>query len=242
MGRTLRVLLGAVTLFASGDESAARAQNSWGGLYPSIFLTSDYRYDGASFTGHEPAVQGSLYWARPDNFYAGVWISAVDFSDLGDTTTSYEVDFYGGRNFDFGQTRLTLEGMYSFFPDNQIPGPTYDFFTAKARVRHTIDAFIIGGDLSYVPEASYGAGPAWRVSGETAYKWTDWLTSSANIGRRWSDSGPDRSFWDLGTTAKWNDISFDLRYSDTDHDFVQCGFVDWCEPGVTLTLQIDLWE
>jgi uncharacterized protein (TIGR02001 family) len=187
-------------------------------------------------------VQGSLYWARPDNFYAGVWVSGVDFSDLGDTTTSYEVDIYGGHSFYIGQTRLTLEAMYSLFPDNEIPGPTYDFFTAKMRVSRSFDAFTVGGGISYVPEASYGAGQAWRVNGETSYRWNDWLTASANIGRRWSDSRRDRSFWDLGVTAKWNSVSFDLRYSDTNHDIAECGFIDWCESGVTLTLQIDLWE
>jgi len=241
MGRTIRALLGVASLLALEAESA-EAQKSWGALYPSIFLTTDYRYDGLSSTGHEPTVQGSLYWWRPDNFYAGVWVSGVDYSDLGDTTTSYEVDVYGGRNFDFGATRLTLEGMYSFFPDNEIPGPTYDFFTAKARVRHTVNAFTVGGALSYVPEAPYGAGPEWRVNAEAAYKWTGWLTTSANIGRRWSESRPDRTFWDAGATAKWNDVSFDLRYSHTDLSIAECGFVDWCEPGLTLTVQIDLWD
>jgi uncharacterized protein (TIGR02001 family) len=230
-----------VSLLALSSEPA-RAQHSWGGLYPSVFLTTDYRYDGASFTGHKPTTQGSLYWAAPNSFYAGVWVSGVNFGDLGDTTTSYEVDTYGGRNFDFGKTRLSLEGMFSSFPDNETPGPTYDFVTLKARVLRSIDALSFGGSISYVPEASYGAGPAWRVTGETAYRWNAWLTTSANIGHRWSDSRRDRSFWDVGVKAKWNRASFDLRYSDTNQNFAECGFIDWCESGVTLTMQVDLWK
>jgi uncharacterized protein (TIGR02001 family) len=241
MRKKIRVLTIGASLLALGGESA-QAQKSWGGLYPSIFLTTDYRYDGASFTGHEPAVQGSLYWAHPENFYAGVWVSGVDFSDLGDTTTSYEIDMYGGRNFDFGRSRLSLEAMYSFFPDNEIPGPTYNFLTVKAQVLHSLDALSFGGSLSYVPEASYGGGRAWRVRGETAYRWDDWLTTSANVGRRWSHSQRERSFWDVGVTARWNKTSFDLRYSDTNHNKAECGFIDWCESGVTLTFQIDLWK
>lgn len=222
--------------------SAGLAQAARGSLYPSVFVTTDYRYDGASFTGHEPTVQGSLYWAGPDPFYAGVWISGVDFSDLGDTTTSYEVDVYGGRNFDFGHTRLSLEGMYSSFPDNETPGPTYDFLTIKARLLRSSDRVTFGGSVSYVPETSYGGGPAWRLRGESVHRWTAWLTTSANVGRRWSDSQRERSFWDVGATAKWNKTSFDLRYSDTNHSVAECGFIDWCEAGVTLTLQIDLWQ
>jgi uncharacterized protein (TIGR02001 family) len=220
----------------------AIAQLSSGDLYPSIFLTTDYRYDGATLTGHEPALQGSLHWARQDSSYAGAWVSAVDFSDLGDATTSYEVDVYGGRRFDVGQSQITLEAMYSFFPDNEIPGPTYDFFTAKGRVNRTFDAFSVGGGLSYVPEAPYGSGPQWRINAQAAYSWNDWLSTSASIGRRWSDTRLDRSFWDIGATARWNKVSFDLRYSDTNHNSAECGFTDWCEGGLTLTLQIDLWE
>lgn len=230
---------------ATGFLALANGQavaQSQGGLYPSIFLTTDYRYDGASFTGHEPTVQGSLFWARSEKSYAGIWISGVDFSDLGDTTTSYEVDVYGGRNFDFGRTRLSLEGMYSSFPDNETPGPTYDFVTLKARVMQSRDALSFGGSLSYVPEGSYASGPSWRAGAEAEYRWNDWLTTTARAGRRWSDTRPERSFWEVGLTARWNKMSFHLRHSDTNHNVAECGLIDWCEAGVTLTLQVDLWE
>jgi uncharacterized protein (TIGR02001 family) len=239
MGRILSGLLCAGLVVVAWP---AQAQSSWGGLYPSLFITSDYRYDGVSSTGHEPTVQASLYWWRPDNFYAGVWVSGVDYSDLGDEETSIETDIYGGRNFDFGATRLTLEAMYSIFPDQEVPGPTYDFFTAKARVQHKIDALTMRGAISWIPEASYGAGPAWRLAAEASYKWTDWLTTSANLGRRWSDERVDRTFWDIGVILKWRMLSLDVRYADTDLSFSECGFVDWCESGVNATLQIDFWE
>src|SRR5262245_9392635 len=106
LSRSLLVFLGVSITAAS---SHAHAHKSWGGRSPSVFLTTDYRFEGGSFTGHRPAVQGSLYWAQPGNFYTGLWISNVDFSDLGDPTTSYETEIYGGRNFDIGKTRLTLE-------------------------------------------------------------------------------------------------------------------------------------
>jgi hypothetical protein len=93
-----------------------------------------------------------------------------------------------------------------------------------------------------VPEAPYGGGQQWRLISDTSYRWNDWLTSSAKIGRRWAESQRERSFWDVGATAKWNSVAFDLRYSDTNHNVAECGFIDWCESGVTLTLQIDLWD
>jgi uncharacterized protein (TIGR02001 family) len=237
--RILRVIL---TLVALLGVSPAEAQSRWGRLYPSLFLTSDYRYDGLSLSGHEPTPQASLYWWRPDKFYSGVWVSCVDFSDLGDATTSYEVDVYAGRNFDIGRTQFTLEGMYTFFPDEDIPGPTYDFVTAKARLRHSVDALTFGSAVAWVPEASYGAGVAWRLTGEASYMWAKWLKTSGQVGRRWNARNADRTFWDVSATTAWKKISVELRYSDTDLGFAECGFVNWCEAGLVATLQVDLWR
>jgi uncharacterized protein (TIGR02001 family) len=242
MKTAFSVVRAAAVLVAMHTAFAASAQRSWGALYPSIFLTTDYRYDGASLTGHEPTVQGSLYWAHPRDSYAGLWVSGVDFSDLGDTTTSYETDVYGGHNFDVGKMRVALEAMYSLFPDNEIPGPTYDFFTAKLRASRSFPSSTVGASFSYVPEAPYGAGWQWRLTSEASHRWNTWLTASAKIGRRWAETKRDRSFWDVGATAKWNSVSFDLRYSDTNQNLAECGFIDWCESGVTLTLQVDLWK
>ena len=242
MKTLIRLLVAAATLSAVSSHAVAQSEKGWGALYPSVFLATDYRYDGASFTGHKPTVQGSLYWAHPRDFYAGLWASGVDFSDLGDVTTSYEVDLYAGRNFDVGKTRLSLEGMYTVFPDNEIPGPTYDFFTAKLRASRSFAAVSVGAALSYVPEAPYAGGPQWRFVADASHRWNTWLTSSAKIGRRWSQLGRDRSFWDVGATARWNKVAFDLRYSTTNQNFAECGFIDWCESGLTLTMQVDLWK
>src|SRR4029453_13014316 len=103
-----RALVGAVILLTmcGSFANAQDGQGRWGRLFPSVFFTSDYRYDGQSLSGHEPTVQASLYWWRPDKLYAGVWMSRVDFSDLGDPTTSFEVEVYGGRNLHVGRLEL----------------------------------------------------------------------------------------------------------------------------------------
>lgn len=244
MHRQVRILLMAVVVIAIW-ESSARAQDPpsrWGRLFPSLFLTSDYRYDGQSLNGHQPAVQASLYWWRPDNFYAGVWTSTVDFSELGDPTTSFEVDVYGGRNLQVGRTELTLEGMYSFFPDKAIPGPTYDFVTAKVRLRRTVGALTLASAIGFVPDAPYDGGPSWRVTEEVSYRWAGWLKTGGRLGRRWNARSADRLFWDIGATTSWKKVSFDLRYSGTDLSVIECGGVNWCAAGVVATLQLDLWK
>src|SRR5262245_32686733 len=132
----------AICLIALATAGASQAQE-WGKLYPTLMLTSDYRYDGVSNTSGNPALQASLYWWRPDHFYAGIFATTVDFSGFYDPDTSYEIDLYAGYNWDFGPpyfemggdaTRLTAEIMYTQFPDQGPPGPTYNFLQFTARV------------------------------------------------------------------------------------------------------------
>ncbi len=100
----------------------ARAANEAGGLFSFIDLTSDYRYQGASNTDGNAAVQGNLHYWRPDGWYAGLFASQVDFKDPGHT--SYELDWYGGKTlaFDGGRSELKLQLMDSVFPQQPHAG------------------------------------------------------------------------------------------------------------------------
>jgi hypothetical protein len=54
-----------------------------------------------------------------------------------------------------------------------------------------------------------------------------------------SQSGWGRLFPSLLLTSDYRSI--DVRYTDTDLGFTECGGVNWCEAGVAATLQLDLW-
>src|SRR5690349_11991421 len=142
-----RTALAIATLLAPAPALAQQAGQDR--ILPTLILTSEYRYDGTSSSSGNPAIQASLYWWRPDHFYAGVFVTSVDYSGFYDPETSYEIDAYAGYNWDIGQpyfemegdaTRISLEGMYTFFPDQGPPGPTFDFFQLKAAIRHRTGA------------------------------------------------------------------------------------------------------
>jgi hypothetical protein len=69
-----------------------------------------------------------------------------------------------------------------------------------------------------------------------------WLKVGGQAGQRWSSRGTDRTFWDIGATMAWKQLSLDVRYADTNLGFAACGGVNWCEAGVSATLQVDLWK
>ncbi|WP_340646713.1 TorF family putative porin [Phenylobacterium sp.] len=216
-------------LMLASVAGAAQA-GSWGRIYPQVSVVSDYRYDGVSSSDGHPVLQGDLYWWRPDNAYAGLFVTQVDFNDPG--KTSYEVDVYAGKYVPMGKTRVKLEAMYTAFPDNRTWGPTYDFLTLKVGATRRFDKLTLGTDASWTPMASYGAGEAVRVAGEATYRLTPELTVGGKLTRRWVHKGYDRTAWNLGATTTYRNLTFDLRYYDTDLSLKECRYQDWCSHAV----------
>lgn len=187
-----------------------------GQVYPSVSLTSDYRYNGVSYSDREPALQASVHWLGPRGWYAGAWTSGVDFNDPGNT--SIEADVYAGRTVELGPARVSGELLYTFFPDKTFRGPTYDFVQFKVRGSRSFDAFTVGAVAAWTPQASYRSGTAWRVALDGSYAFSPVFKASAAVGRRWIETGFDRTFWDAGVTATWKKLALDLRYVDTNLD------------------------
>ena len=93
------VLLVVACLLLPGTCGRAFAAANWGALYAYVDWTSEYRFYGLSESNRQPAVQAGLHWTGPENFYAGIFVSRVNFRDF--RKTSVEADLYAGRHFDF---------------------------------------------------------------------------------------------------------------------------------------------
>jgi uncharacterized protein (TIGR02001 family) len=230
---------------------AAEAQAPKPQLFPTLTVASEYRYDGTSSSSGNSVIQGSLYLWRPDHFYAGVFLTNVDYSGFHDPDTSYEVDLYAGHNWDFGHpyfemggnaTRVSLEGMYTLFPNQGPPGPTFDFFQAKATIQHRAGPLTLRAETAYVPEASYGAGYAAKIEGGAKYALAKRLTLSGEYGYREAELRADRSWWDIGATASFGQFDIDLRYYDTDLDYVECGFSPNCDAALVGSISWNPWK
>lgn len=201
-----------------------------GVLYPQVNLVSDFRYAGMSNSNGEPTVQGSLYLWRPDGFYAGTWVTGVDFGYDGSPT--WEIDTYVGHKFSFGKSDLALEVMASVFPDQSGPGPTLNFIQTAAKLEQRIGRFSIREKISWSPEGSYAGGQTWQTVGYVTWKATGWLDLKTSYGAFLSQNARDRKFWEAGVAMKVWDVAFEVLYFDTDLDKAQCFHSTWCEPSV----------
>jgi uncharacterized protein (TIGR02001 family) len=101
-----------------------------------IGATSNYVWRGASQTGNSPAIQGGIDYEHGSGFYAGTWVSNVDFGssaeiELGEdgfpvdglvsvrNNSEYEADFYLGWGMDLTDD-LSIDLGYTYYYYGQI--------------------------------------------------------------------------------------------------------------------------
>jgi uncharacterized protein (TIGR02001 family) len=167
----LRTLAATGVLLSASMVSAnqALAQGPWS-FSANIGAVSNYVWRGVTQTGDQPAVQGGLDVAHESGFYAGTWLSNVDFDE--------------GSSED-------VTGTVAYDPDSQtyamdddgnliVTGTTSGADPASAN--YELDVYMgFGGnitdDLSYDLNTIYYAYPDgrdsdfWEIGGSATYKW-----------------------------------------------------------------------
>jgi uncharacterized protein (TIGR02001 family) len=212
----------------------ARAEG-WTGLYSTVTVTSDYRFDGVSSSNRQPTYQALFHLVLPDGAYAGALVSRVKFLDT--PPTSVELDLYGGKHFALGKTDLNLEGLVVTFPDQNTGGPTYGMVQGQLEAtRHLGRALTLKSSVAWSPQYGSHTGQAWHLRSAAAYALRPWLTVDAKAGWLTIARGVDRTHWDAGATATWKRWSLDVRYYATNLKPAQCYYTDWCAAGVSATV------
>jgi uncharacterized protein (TIGR02001 family) len=228
----------AVPAFADGEEAAAASPWS-----ATLAVTSDYRFRGQSQTDRGVAVQGSIDFASESGFFAGVWASNIDFNDAGDT--SIEVDLYAGITTAVSEsTEATFKVVYYAYPDQDNLANDYDYVEVLASLSHDFGGASVSGEIAWSPDYFAQTGSAVALTGTLEVPLAEWLSASGHLGYQWIDDEigygtPDYMYYDIGLSATWNILTFDVRYVDTDLDELECyGGLDLCEGGFVGTISV----
>ena len=150
-----------------------------------VAASSNYFWRGITQTDDGAAVSGGLDYAHDTGFYAGTWVSNVDFDDQ----TSYEMDFYAGFSGEANGLGYDVGYIYYAYPD--APGSSdfgefygavsWQWLSAKASyLTHAQKDASTEEDMLYLElnasfsilndsELSFHIG---RSSGDTIKEWT----------------------------------------------------------------------
>ena len=175
-------------------------------------LTSEYIYRGLAMSDGNPAAQLGWDYQHDSGLFAGAWTSTVDLSTASGQR-DLELDLYVGyhREFsaDFAATVTLLRYTY--------PGhdSTHSYDHNELLVRLTwLQHYSV--ELAYTNDLNgFGRiGQHWEFQAEWPIA-NAWLISAA-LGRNdLSDAGVPRYLhWDVGASARFNRLTFDLRWFD----------------------------
>lgn len=168
MNKTIKTAAALSVLVASGAMSGVASAEVTG----NIGVTSNYIWRGVTQTGDAPAVQGGVDYAHESGFYAGTWLSNVDFSETSDRN-EYEQDLYlgfAGAAGDFGYDVGVFHYMYPLSDNADFTelGLSGSYKMVSAGVNYTVSSDVedtdagaevfIEGDLYYYAGLNFDLG------------------------------------------------------------------------------------
>lgn len=186
---------------------------------------TDYVFRGISQTNERPSGFAGVDVTYGSQWYLGAWTSNVDFSPSGDTSTSQEIDLYGGWRPTVAGIQFDLGYIYYGYRD-QPRGLRESYAETYLRASHAFGALTLGLAAYHSPNfpgisrratygeanLSYAFDTSWSVSGA-------WGRQSISHATAHDDGRVSRfayNTWNLGLSWAINDhTSLDLRYWDT---------------------------
>lgn len=220
--RRIGLVAPALAAGAAGISSAADAEvvvesRSPCGLSSNLYLVSDYRGRGLSYSDHQSALQGGIDWVDDSGWSAGAWASS--FPDEVDADA--EVDVYGAKSFQVGQAEIAI-GLGAFF----FPGAeNWDFAEVQTSLSMPVGPF----------DATIAANYAWRqenlgdeddlyLSASVATPVGQFMgapiTLNLSFGREEGFFAVEETKldWSIGLTADFHGVELAVSYVDTNLD------------------------
>lgn len=203
------------TALSALSAAPALAQDEGPTISFNLGAATDYVFRGVSNTDENPQVFGGADVTN-GMFYAGVWVSNVDFND----STDAEYDLYVGITPTLGAVSLDLGVLYYGYIDAP-SGSDLDYVELQAKATVPVGPMTLGAGLYYSPDSYAHVDTAMYYEVNADYAFNDRVSFSAALGRQTFDGAGDYTTWNAGIGyALTDNIGVDLRYHDTDkHSF-----------------------
>jgi uncharacterized protein (TIGR02001 family) len=201
--------------------------------------TTDYVSRGITQSDSSPAIQGYIEPTYGIG-YVNVWSSNVDF---GDDFRGAEIDVAAGVRPEFGSLKLNVGWVHYFYAPNSV-SPAYGEIYTKADYAIT-DKVTLAGRLFFAPDFNQSGNTATFIAGGAKVALPHDFSVYGGIGYQFfeDDAAFEDLAWTAGLSYAWKQLTFDLRYWDTDLADDECvarsGFDDGCDARVVGTISWD---
>jgi len=186
------------------------------GLSANVAATSNYLWRGVSQTGDAAAISGGIDYANDSGFYAGTWVSNVDFDD----DASYELDFYLGFSGQISEdVGYDVGYIYYAYPDSAEVDSTneYDFGEIYGGLNYSYFSVTAYYGVNNDDGAEF-ADSSLYLSGDAEFEVADGLTLALHVGSYDYDKDNGEDYVDYGVSLSKDGFTFGLSDTDLDND------------------------
>jgi uncharacterized protein (TIGR02001 family) len=181
-------------------------------------VTNNYIWRGLTQTTNQAAVQGGIDWADESGFYAGTWVSNVQYA--ADDIYSYEHDVYFG--FSGGDTITYDFGWLYYNYDDEAKFDFHEIYGTLGWNGLSASAWVLSGtEADEGPDADFGAGSTYYLSFDYGYEFDNGLGVGFHVGRHAGDfseafNGVPDDYTDYNISFAVEDFTFMITQTDLD--------------------------
>lgn len=207
--KTLRTIFIAAVLATASTSAFAEISANAG-------VTNNYIWRGLTQTTNKPAIQGGIDYAHDSGFYAGTWVSNVEYA-AGDFY-SYEHDLYLGFS---GGSDITYDVGWLYYNYDDVAD--FDFHEIYGTVAYrdfSLSAFVLSGtEASEAPGQDFGFGSTYYLSLDYGFELDNGLGIGLHVGRHSGDfneafNGVPGDYTDYNINFSVQDFSFMITQTD----------------------------
>ncbi|MGE5154474.1 MAG: TorF family putative porin [Bdellovibrio bacteriovorus] len=231
--------LGTLMLLLAGPASA---EDPWS-ISANIGAVSNYMWRGVTQTQDGPAIQGGLDVKHQSGFYAGTWISNVDFNDEGGSQIStVKLDEFGQPIYDDkGFPVYETTGL----SDPSSPNYEMDFYLGfGGNITEDLSYDLKGILYTYPDGEDFNFG---EIGGSMTFKWFT-LGLAYTVYGQAEDAPFDEGDFYYYAGFEYSDLPFGLSFSarggyyDFDSDQLPAGFFVSNGQVIEVTDSADYWN
>ncbi len=180
-----------------------------------VTLSSDYVFRGVTQTDGDPAIQAGIDLDE-GAFYAGAWVSNVDFGD----DTDFELDLYAGWAPQWQGTAFDLGVIVYTYPGATDAAGDQDFIELHAGTARSYGPVTVDAGLYWTPDFYLEAGAAHYVDAGASWAFSDTVSIDLRAGYSRFDDNSSANYTDyqLGMTASHLGLDWDVRWHDSEID------------------------
>jgi uncharacterized protein (TIGR02001 family) len=216
--------LAAAAVVAAGLMAAPTYADS---LSANVSVTNNYIWRGLTQTENEAAIQGGIDYAHDSGFYAGTWVSNVNYG-AGDVY-SYEHDMYLGFGGEVGGFTYDIGYLYYNYDEEA----NFDFGEVYGTLGYgglSVSAYVLTNtEADEEGDQDFGAGEAYYISLDYGFTVANDIEIGLHAGYHDGDfmeafNGADGDYYDYNISLSKGGFGFMITGSDVDGPASEGGF------------------